>query len=46
MPVDKYRELVNDMKASSSVDFAMLSLAVNEVHKLLQSDRPLAATAD
>ncbi len=46
MPVDKYRELINDMKASSAVDFAMLSLAVNEVHKLLKSDRPLAATGD
>jgi len=46
MPVEKYLLLVNDMKASSAVDFAMLSLAVNEVHKLLKSDRPLAATAE
>ena len=38
----KYRELVAEMKASTSVDFAMLSLAINEVHKLLRSDRPLA----
>lgn len=37
----KYSELVNELKASSSVDFAMLSLAVNEVHKLLSSDRPI-----
>lgn len=39
---DKYRALINDMKASGSIDFAMLSLAINEVHKLLRSDRPLA----
>jgi len=39
---DKYRELVAEMKVSSSIDFAMLSLAINEVHKLLRSDRPLA----
>ncbi len=41
--VSKYSDLIVDMKASSSVDFAMLSLGVNEVHKLLRSDRPLAA---
>lgn len=41
--VAKYSDLVIDMKASPAVDFAMLSLAVNEVHKLLRSDRPLAA---
>ncbi|MBX2824260.1 MAG: NAD-glutamate dehydrogenase [Gammaproteobacteria bacterium] len=41
--VEKYRALINDMKGSSAVDFAMLSLAVNEVHKLLRSDRPLAS---
>jgi len=40
----KYSDLMVDMKASSAVDFAMLSLAVNEVHKLLRSDRPLAAS--
>ncbi len=39
---NKYLELLAEMKASSSVDFAMLSLAMNEVHKLLRSDRPLA----
>ena len=39
---DKYLDLLAEMKASSSVDFAMLSLAINEVHKLLRSDRPLA----
>ena len=39
---DKYRALVAEMKASSSIDFAMLSLAINEVHKLLDSDRPLS----
>ncbi|MBX2879239.1 MAG: NAD-glutamate dehydrogenase, partial [Granulosicoccus sp.] len=41
--IEKYSTLINDMKASSAVDFAMLSLAVNEVHKLLRSDRPLAS---
>ena len=41
--VNKYKDLVNEMKAGSVIDFAMLSLAVNEVHKLLKSDRPLAA---
>ena len=41
--VNKYQDLITDMKASGGVDFAMLSLAVNEVHKLLRSDRPLAA---
>ena len=43
--IRKYNDLVNELKASSSVDFAMLSLAVNEVHKLLSSDRPIAASA-
>jgi glutamate dehydrogenase len=38
----KYHTLITDMKASNFVDFAMLSLAINEVHKLLRSDRPLA----
>jgi len=40
--VKKYSDLIVEMKASNVVDFAMLSLAVNEVHKLLRSDRPLA----
>ncbi|MFK7992588.1 MAG: NAD-glutamate dehydrogenase [Granulosicoccus sp.] len=31
-----YRALMAEMKASSSIDFAMLSLAINEVHKLLR----------
>ena len=34
--VTKYINLMTDMRAASSVDFAMLSLAVNEVHKLSQ----------
>ena len=42
--VGKYRALIADMKGSGDIDFAMLSLAVNEVHKLLDSARPLAAT--
>jgi len=41
--VNKYSDLMVEMKGSTVVDFAMLSLAVNEVHKLLRSDRPLAA---
>lgn len=43
--IAKYRALIAEMKASSDVDFAMLSLAVNEVHKLLGADRPLAAVS-
>jgi len=43
--IAKYRGLIAEMKASSDVDFAMLSLAVNEVHKLLGADRPLAAVS-
>ena len=39
---DKYRALVTEMKASPVLDFAMLSLAVNEVHKLLGKERSLA----
>ncbi|MGQ7843221.1 NAD-glutamate dehydrogenase [Granulosicoccus sp. 3-233] len=39
----QYETLMTELKASSSVDFAMLSLAVNEVHRLLRSDRPLAS---
>jgi len=42
--VKKYNELVNELRASSSVDFAMLSLAVSEVHKLLSSDRPMTSS--
>jgi len=40
---EQYKTLIADLKANASVDFAMLSLAVNEVHKLLRFDRPLAA---
>ncbi|MFT6309633.1 MAG: glutamate dehydrogenase [Halioglobus sp.] len=39
----QYQALIGDLKATHSVDFAMLSLAINEVHKLLRSDRPLAS---
>lgn len=39
----QYQALIGDLKATSSVDFAMLSLAINEVHRLLRSDRPLAS---
>ncbi|MEM7209952.1 MAG: NAD-glutamate dehydrogenase [Pseudomonadota bacterium] len=34
--IDKYSRLIGEMKASKSVDFAMLSLAVNEVLNLQQ----------
>ncbi len=43
-PLDIYSQRLNDLKSSASVDYAMLSLAVNEVHKLLKSDRPLAGS--
>ncbi len=32
--IEKYTRLIAEMKASKSMDFAMLSLAVNEVHNL------------
>lgn len=41
----QYHSLMTELKASTSIDFAMLSLAVNEVHRLLRSDRPLASLA-
>ncbi len=37
-----YRQRLKEIMASSQVDYAMLSLAVNEVQKLLNADRPLA----
>ncbi len=40
--ISQYSTLINELHACSSVDFTMLSLALNEVHKLLQSDRPLS----
>ncbi len=39
--ITQYSTLIGELKASSVIDFTMLSLALNEVHKLLQSDRPL-----
>ncbi len=42
--VEVYSQRLTDLKTSGSIDYAMLSLAVNEVHKLLQSDRPLAGS--
>jgi len=35
---------LQDLKSMGNADYAMLSLAVAEVTKLLQSDRPLAGT--
>ncbi len=37
--VAKYTALMTELKAASSVDFAMLSLAVNEVHKLQRASQ-------
>lgn len=42
--LDIYSQRLTEIKSGGSVDYAMLSLAVNEVHKLLQSDRPLAGS--
>lgn len=39
-----YRQRLQEIMASSHIDYAMLSLAVNEVQKLLNSDRPLAGS--
>ena len=39
-----YDSRVNEIKATGYSDYAMLSLAVAEVHKLLQTARPLAGT--
>ncbi|MEM7379533.1 MAG: hypothetical protein AAF460_18755, partial [Pseudomonadota bacterium] len=33
-----YQRLMSEIKAAESTDFAMLSVAVNEVHDLLQTD--------
>ena len=37
-----YSQRLGEIKSSGTADYAMLSLAVTEVHKLLQSSRPLA----
>ncbi len=39
-----YRQRLTEIMQSSHIDYAMLSLAVNEVQKLLNSDRPLAGS--
>ena len=45
--VGKYRALIAEMKGSGDIDFAMLALAVNEVHKLLGSVRaPVVPTEE
>jgi len=38
--VDRFMERVSDLQASDTVDFAMLSVALNEVHSLRQAERP------
>lgn len=42
--LDIYSQRLSDIKSTGSVDYAMLSLAVTEVHKLLQSARPLGGS--
>ena len=39
-----YRKRLKELMASKQVDYAMLTLAVNEVQKLLNADRPLAGS--
>ena len=39
-----YSQRLSEIKSSGTADYAMLSLAVTEVHKLLQSSRPLAGS--
>ncbi|MEE8634729.1 MAG: hypothetical protein V3T12_01835, partial [Acidiferrobacterales bacterium] len=38
--VDFFMELMSDLKSNDTVDFAMLSVAVSEVHKLLRGETP------
>jgi glutamate dehydrogenase len=42
--LEVYLQRLNDIKAIGNADYAMLSLAVAEVTKLLQAERPLAGT--
>ncbi len=42
--LENYTRRLTEIKSAGNADYAMLSLAVNEVHKLLQSDRPLAGS--
>lgn len=39
--VDRYRALLADIRDTGDSDFITLSLAINELHKLLRSRRPL-----
>ena len=36
--VDRFMERVSDLQASDTVDFAMLSVVLNEVHSLRQAE--------
>jgi glutamate dehydrogenase len=38
--VDFFMELMSDLKANDTVDFAMLSVALSEVHNLLRGEAP------
>ncbi|MFQ5928719.1 MAG: NAD-glutamate dehydrogenase, partial [Acidobacteriota bacterium] len=40
--VDRFMERMSDLKASDTVDFAMLSVALSEVHGLLEGNAPVA----
>ncbi len=42
--LDIYSQRLSEIKSTGNADYAMLSLAVAEVHKLLQSSRPLAGS--
>ena len=42
--VDRYLALLADIRTATATDFTTLSLAVDELHKLLRAARPLGAT--
>lgn len=43
--VDRFMERVSDLKASDTVDFAMLSVALSEVHTLRVAETPVVQAA-
>ncbi|MFQ5994668.1 MAG: NAD-glutamate dehydrogenase [Acidiferrobacterales bacterium] len=43
--VGHFVELMSDLKASDTVDFAMLSVAVSDVHNLLRVEKPVTETS-
>ena len=44
--VERYLALLADIRSAGGTDFTTLSLAVDELHKLLRAARPLGAGAD